>query len=72
MEIFLLIVNGFQPLIINTQRSILDFASVLDPPLNAIDFSTVHFCAKCIFKYFDFVERSNLQMVTNEFLRIGM
>ena len=31
--------NGFQSLIINTKRSILDFASVLDPPLNTIDIS---------------------------------
>ena len=37
VEIFSTIVNGFKPLIINTKRSILDFASVLDPPLNTIE-----------------------------------
>ena len=36
-EIFLTIVNGFQPLFIKIKRSILDFASVLDPPLNTIE-----------------------------------
>ena len=34
---FLTIVDGFKPLIINTKRFILDFASVLDPPLNTIE-----------------------------------
>ena len=37
VEIILTIVNGLQPFIINTKRSILDFASVLDPPLNTIE-----------------------------------
>ena len=33
MERFVIIVNGFQPLTIITKRSILDVATVLDPPL---------------------------------------
>ena len=33
MERFVIIVNGFQPLITITKRSILDVAAVLDPPL---------------------------------------
>ena len=33
MERFVIIVNGFQALIITTKRSILDVAAVLDPPL---------------------------------------
>ena len=33
MEHFVIIVNGFQPLTIITQSSILDVAAVLDPPL---------------------------------------
>ena len=34
MELFVIIVNGFQPLTIITKCSILDVAAVLDPPLN--------------------------------------
>ena len=33
MERFVIIVNGFQPLTIIIKRSILDVATVLDPPL---------------------------------------
>ena len=33
MELFVIIVNGFQPLTIITKCSILDIAAVLDPPL---------------------------------------
>ena len=33
MECFVIIVNGFQPLTIITQCSILDVAAALDPPL---------------------------------------
>ena len=33
MERFLIIVNGFQPLIIITKHSSLDVAAALDPPL---------------------------------------
>ena len=33
MELFVIIVNGFQPLAIITKWSILDVAAVLDPPL---------------------------------------
>ena len=33
MELFVIIVNGFQPLTIITKSSILDVAAVLDPPL---------------------------------------
>ena len=33
MEVFVIIVNGFQPLTIITKCSILDVAAVLDPPL---------------------------------------
>ena len=32
MELFVIIVNGFQPLTIITKCSILDVATVLDPP----------------------------------------
>ena len=32
MERFMIIVNGFQPLIIITNRSILDVVAALDPP----------------------------------------
>ena len=34
MELFMIIVNGFQPLTIITKRSVLDVAAVLDPPLS--------------------------------------
>ena len=33
MERFVIIVNGWKPLIIITKRSILDLAAALDPPL---------------------------------------
>ena len=33
IELFVIIVNGFQPLTIITKCSILDVVSVLDPPL---------------------------------------
>ena len=33
MDIFVIIVNGFQPLTVITKGSILDVAAVLDPPL---------------------------------------
>ena len=33
MECFVIIVNGFQPLIIITKHSILDVAAALNPPL---------------------------------------
>ena len=33
MEYFVIIVEGFQPLTIITERSILDIAAVLDPPV---------------------------------------
>ena len=33
MELFAIIVNGWKPLTIITKRSILDFATVLDPSL---------------------------------------
>ena len=33
MELFLIIINGFQPLTIITKKSILNVAAVLDPPL---------------------------------------
>ena len=33
MELFVIIVNGFQPLSIITKCSMLDVAAVLDPPL---------------------------------------
>ena len=33
MECFVIIVNGFQPLTINTKHSILAVAAALDPPL---------------------------------------
>ena len=33
MELFVMIVNGFQPLTIITKSSILDVEAILDPPL---------------------------------------
>ena len=36
MELFVIIVNGFQPLTIIAKCSILDVAAVLDPPLNKV------------------------------------
>ena len=33
MELFLILVKGFQPLTIITKKSILDVAAVIDPPL---------------------------------------
>ena len=36
MELFVIIVNGFQPLTIIAKCSILDVAAVLDPPLNTV------------------------------------
>ena len=38
MESFTIIVNGFQPLIIITKRSILDVVAALDLPLSGIIF----------------------------------
>ena len=37
MEHFVIIVNGWKPLTIMTKSSILDGASVLDPPLEGMD-----------------------------------
>ena len=37
MELFVIIVNGFQPLTIITKCSILDVAAVLDPPQQSIE-----------------------------------
>ena len=37
VELFVMIVNGFQPLIIITKSSTLDVAAVLDPPLNPLN-----------------------------------
>ena len=39
MELFVIIVNGFQPLTIITKYSILDVAAVLDPPLICVKFT---------------------------------
>ena len=44
MELFVIIINGFQPLTIITKRSILDVAAVLDPPLTYI----LRFCVKYV------------------------
>ena len=38
IERFVIIANGFKPLIIITKRSILDVAAVLDPPLDTASF----------------------------------
>ena len=48
MELFVIIVNGFQPLSIITKCSILDVTSDLDPPLIPIAFITSAFI---LFKY---------------------
>ena len=42
MELFVIIVNGFQPLIIITKCPILDAAVVLDPPLSLVIISKFH------------------------------
>ena len=66
VEIFLTIVNGFQPVIFKTKRSILILLqswirlSILQ--------KAALFRVTCIFKYFDLFDRSNLQTVMNEFL----
>ena len=36
VELFVIIVHGFQPLTITTNSSSLDVAAVLDPPLNNV------------------------------------
>ena len=36
MELFVIIVDGFQPLTIITKSSILDVAAILDPPLELV------------------------------------
>ena len=36
MELFVIIVNGFQPLTIITKSSILDVAAVPDPPMTSL------------------------------------
>ena len=36
MELFVIIVSGFQPLTVITKCSILDVAAALDPPLNKL------------------------------------
>ena len=36
MKLFVIVVNGFQPLAIITKSSILDFGTVLDPPLTRL------------------------------------
>ena len=38
MELFVITLNGFQPLTIITKSSILDVAAVLDPPLGMTSF----------------------------------
>ena len=40
MERFVIIVNGWKPLTIITKHSIMDVATVLDPPLNSAGIST--------------------------------
>ena len=52
MELFVRIVNGFQPLTIITKWSILDFAAVLDPPLS-IFFFLAFFSGKNLIRKFD-------------------
>ena len=47
MELFVIIVNGFQPLTIITKCSILDVAAVLDPPLVPGDCNTFCFISLC-------------------------
>ena len=42
MKLFVIIVNGFQPLTIITKRSILYVAAVLDPPLISSEINLVH------------------------------
>ena len=37
MELFVIVIDGFQPLTIITKCSILDVAAVLDPPLQWIE-----------------------------------
>ena len=51
MERFVIIVNGFQPLIIITKCSILDVAVALDPPL---------YILHCVFKTFSPNEARNI------------
>ena len=41
MELFVIIVNGFQPLTIITKCSILDVAAVLNPPLGIYDITSI-------------------------------
>ena len=41
MEHFVIIVNGFQPLTIITKSSILDVATVLEPPLEKLKLGKV-------------------------------
>ena len=43
MELFVIIVNGFQPLTIITKSSILGVAAVLDPPLKNLFYASVPF-----------------------------
>ena len=40
MELFVIIVNGFQPLTVITKCSILDVAAVLNPPLGIYDITS--------------------------------
>ena len=60
VEIYLTVVNGFYPLIINKKRSTHLW-------IIRKNFSIALFRATCIFKYFNFVEISNLETVTNKF-----
>ena len=54
MERLVIIVNGFQPLTIITKRSILDVATVLDPPLAKL----VQYGVKpCYFLFFSLSQR---------------
>ena len=48
VELFVIIVNGLQPLTIITKSSTLDVAAVLDPPLTSFCFYNFNFNKKAI------------------------
>ena len=49
MELFLIIVHGFQPQTIVIKCSILDVAAVLDPPLVSLDLRLIHVQQESLF-----------------------
>ena len=64
MKRFMIIVNGFKPLTIITKHSILDVATVLDPPLNIFRNALLKFIRPAERKIFNICDPFAIKMLT--------